>query len=283
MLKYKLLTCLACAMLLVLFFGSSGLAAPKDAKTQIEAAMPSETSVKPKKERHLLFFSGCYGFRHGSIGTGKIMIEIMAKKTGAFKVELTDDPKSFHPDNLKKFDAVMINNCTQIQKGLKDEVLRKGLIDFVKNGGGFVGIHSASDGGWPEYTEMLGGRFAGHPWGGGGTWGIQLEDPKHPIMKGFDGKDFKIKDELYNFKDYDRTKQRVLMGIDLNISPKKARPDKDQAVTWIKSFGKGRVYYCSLGHNHHIFWDAKVLQHYLDGIQFALGDLEVDTTPLPKK
>ena len=57
------------------------------------------------------------------------------------------------------------------------------------------------------------------------------------------------------------------------------RADNDYAVSWVRSFGKGRVFYCSLGHDHPVFWDPAVVQHYLDGVQFALGDLPADTIP----
>ena len=60
------------------------------------------------------------------------------------------------------------------------------------------------------------------------------------------------------------------------------RPDKDNAISWIQRVENGRVFYCSLGHNNHIFWMPNVLQHYLDGIQFAMGDLEADATPSAK-
>jgi len=61
------------------------------------------------------------------------------------------------------------------------------------------------------------------------------------------------------------------------------RPDRDFAMTWVKSYGKGRVFYCALGHEHELFWNPIVLQHYLDGIQFVLGDLKADATPSAKK
>ena len=61
-----------------------------------------------------------------------------------------------------------------------------------------------------------------------------------------------------------------------------SRADSDNAIAWIKEHGKGRVFYCSLGHNKHIFWDPVLLQFYLDGIQYALGDLKADATPSAK-
>ncbi len=54
---------------------------------------------------------------------------------------------------------------------------------------------------------------------------------------------------------------------------------QDMAIAWVREFGKGRVFYCSLGHRNDVYWSKQVLQHYLDGIQYALGDLEADATP----
>ena len=132
---------------------------------------------------------------------------------------------------------------------------------------------------------MMGGLFAGHPWGGGGTWAVQVEEPDHPINKGFGGKGFLIRDEIYQIKDpYTRENLRILVGLDMTKkrNQRGGRPDKDNAISWIRIFGDGRLFYCSLGHNNEIFWNPAVLQHYLDGIQFALGDLKADATPSAK-
>jgi type 1 glutamine amidotransferase len=97
----------------------------------------------------------------------------------------------------------------------------------------------------------------------------------------FGGEGFMIRDEIYQFaKIYTREKLRILLTLDMTKTPNKGkRKDQDYAVSWVKAHGKGRVFYGSLGHNPHIFWEPKLLQFYLDGIQFALGDLEADTTP----
>jgi type 1 glutamine amidotransferase len=101
-------------------------------------------------------------------------------------------------------------------------------------------------------------------------------------MKSFAGKNFKINDEIYRTEPplYSRSKQRVLMSLDISDPNTKAKCEKpsdtDTGITWIKKFGKGRVFYCSLGHNHHLTWNPAVLQHILDGIQFAVGDLKLD-------
>ena len=90
---------------------------------------------------------------------------------------------------------------------------------------------------------------------------------------------------MYKMKDpYSREKLRVLLSFDMSKLPADApsRTDKDNPIAWIQQVGKGRVFYCSLGHNRHIFWDPQILQFYLDGIQYALGDLPADATPSAK-
>jgi len=107
-------------------------------------------------------------------------------------------------------------------------------------------------------------------------------------MKAFEGKGFKINDEIYRTDPplYSRDKQLVLMSLDMNDPATRNvngfKPtDADTGISWIKTWGKGRVFYCSLGHNNHILWNRAILQHYLDGIQFAFGDYKVDTEPKP--
>jgi len=216
-------------------------------------------------------------------------LEIMGEKTGAFDVTVvTDDYSVFTADTLKQFDIVCLNNTT----GLKFDPSKtpercKALMDFVKSGKGLVGIHAAADNfyQWPEGMEMMGNKFTGHPWGAGGTWAIKIDEPDHPLTAPFKGKGFKVKDEIYRTDPplYSRDKQLVLMSLDMSDPTTKAQAQKpedaDTGITWVKKWGRGRVFYCSLGHNNEIFWTPAILEHYLRGIQFAAGDFDVATKP----
>ncbi|MHC4151807.1 MAG: HEAT repeat domain-containing protein [Planctomycetota bacterium] len=191
---------------------------------------------------------------------------------------------SFESENLQQFDAVCFNNNTEIKF---PQELRESLMDFIRSGKGIVGIHAATDSfyDWPEAAHMFGGQFCGHPWTADGTWTVKLDDPDHPLMAAFEGENFKINDEIYRTIPpyYSRTTQRILMSLDMSdkntANAEEMEPfDKDMAISWVKSVGKGRLFYCSLGHNNHITWNPAVLQHDLAGIQFALGDYPVDTT-----
>ncbi len=255
---------------------------------KIEAAVPTKATAKPLAPRKLLVFSVVNG-NHTATPLGAKALELMGQKTGAFEVVHSTDPSIFKAENLKPFDAVCLNNSNRLSC-FNDPELCQGLLDFVTSGKGLVGVHAAatnfsakwgSD--WPEGAEMIGGIFNGHPWHEKVT--IKLEEPGHPLNAAFGGKGFEITDEVYQFTGpHSRRKLRILLRVDetktdMDRKGKMDRPDNDFAVSWIQRFGKGRVFYCSLGHDHPVFWNRAVLKHYLDGIQYALGDLPADATP----
>jgi type 1 glutamine amidotransferase len=252
---------------------------------KIETAMPAKATAKPKKARKILVFWRCEGFFHGGgIAGGNKAIELMATKTGAYTADVSREYEVFEAANLAKYDAVVLNNTT----GLKlSDAQQQALLAFVRSGKGVIGIHAATDNfnQWPDGAKMLGALFNGHPWGGGGTWAFKLDEPSHPLAKAFGGKGFKLKDEIYEMKEpYSRANCRVLVSLDLTDAAtggKGTRADKDFAVAWIRKEGEGRVFYCSLGHDTNVFQEPAILRFYLDGIQYALGDLAADATPKP--
>ena len=257
---------------------------------KIIKAMPEKAVATPKQPRKVLVFWLCEGFPHSAIPWCNKMVEIMAEKTGAFSVTLSKDKSVFTAENLKQYDGILLNNTT----GLKFSPEQKqALLDFVNNGKGLIGIHAASDcfGDWPAGIALIGGQFDGHPWTGGGTWAFKLDDPTHPVNQSFGGKGFTAKDEIYQIKGpYSRDTHRELISLDMSDErnrkvdmTKVHRKDNDFAVAWLKRTGKGRVFYCSLGHNNELYWTPAVVAHYLAGIQYALGDLKVDDTPTAKK
>jgi hypothetical protein len=265
-----------------------------DKLAKIEAALPAKASAKPKKARKLLVFWRCEQFFHaGGIAGGNTAIELMGTKTGAYTTDISRDYASLEAVNLAKYDALVFNNTTHLDTfpwGLSD-AQKQAILAFVRGGKGIVGIHAATDNfyKWPDGQKLLGASFFGHPWAGGGTWAIKLDEPDHPLAKAFGGTGFQLKDEIYQFKEpYSRANCRVLLSIDLSDATtetggkRKARKDGDYAVSWIKQEGEGRVFYCSLGHDMNVFQEPAILQFYLDGIQYALGDLTCDDKPKVK-
>ena len=256
---------------------------------KIEDAAPKKATVEPAKPRKLLVFWLCEGFFHKSIPLVNKAIEYMGKTTGAYDTVITNDMSIFKPESLKQFDAVCFNNTTGLKFNPETTPeLCKSLMDFVRGGKGIVGIHAATDNfnQWPEAQEMMGGKFSGHPWTAGGTWAVKIDEPGHPLMAAFKGQNFKINDEIYRTEPplYSRDKQLVLMSLDMSDETtrnvKGFKPtDADTGTAWVRTWGDGRIFYCSLGHNDHLLWNPAILQHYLDGIQFAFGDYKVDTKP----
>lgn len=258
---------------------------------KIKAAAP-EKAVVDAPRRKMLVFWRCEGFFHSSIPVVNRAMEEMGKKTGLYDVVVTDDYSYFAPEKLKEFDAVCLNNTTGLKFNPTQTPERcKALLDFVKGGKGIVGVHAATDNfkEWPEGEEMMGGNFTGHPWGGDGTWAIKIDEPEHPLTAAFKGQGFKIKDEIYRTEPplYSRGKQLVLMSLDMSDEATKSKASKpsdtDTGISWIKNVDKGRVFYCSLGHNDEIMYNPTIMQHYLAGIQFALGDYKVDAKPKPTR
>lgn len=262
-------------------FAQDAPAIPDEELAKIRAAAPEQPAAKPSQPRRLLVYTDCKGFRHTAIPYGSATLRILGERSGAFEVQLADEPSVFAADKLKRFDAVCFNNTTGTL--FDDPALKESLLSFVRAGGGLVGIHAATDCfyEWPEFGELMGGYFDGHPWNE--EVALKIDEPGHPLVSMFNAP-FKIADEIYQFRaPYSRARLRVLLSLDTTATDmtKKGikRDDGDFAVSWVRNYGRGRVFYCSLGHRHDIFWNSKVLEHYLAGIQFALGDLPALATP----
>lgn len=277
--------------------------AKQDDIEKVKAALPAEAPAKPKSKHEVLVFSKTNGFRHSSIELGVEAMKLLGEKTGAFNVTATEDDAAFEPESLKKYDGIIFLNTTGSvfrPKEDKDHVLtpeqkqaanereprlKQALVDFVKSGKGLIGMHSATDtyGNWPEYQAMMGGTFGGHPWHE--KIGVTNVDPENPINKVFGKKGFEITDEIYQWKpgSFSTANHRVLLSMDTKASnmDKKGTngPDALYPITVMRKYGEGRVFYCSLGHREEIYWNPQILQHYLAGIQFALGDLQAESAP----
>jgi type 1 glutamine amidotransferase len=268
---------------------------------KITQALPDKAPAQPKQPRKLLIFSKTSGYRHGSIPVGIKAITMMGDKTGAYTALATEDESLFEPEKLKAFDAVlMLNTTSDPKKNLdplrptsgtkeeadtREETRKKSLVDFVAGGKGLIGIHAACDTyhKWTDYNMMMGGAFVKHPWNASDTVSIKNVEPKNPLNAAFDGAGFDIKDEIYVFRDDTAlpTQRRFLLTLDEGKMDLKKGNRKDglYPISWVSTFGKGRTFYCSLGHNNEIYMTPAIMKHYLAGIQYALGDLKADATP----
>jgi uncharacterized protein len=228
----------------------------------------------------------------------------LIQKRTAFEATVTYEDALFEEDALDTFDAIVLNNTNNEiflpenfsdlapaeQKTAldKDARLKRNFQRFLARGKGLVVIHAgvASFREWPEFGRIMGARFDNHPWNAGTTVTLKVEEPDHPVTRCFGSDAFVVTDEIYQFKgDFSRSRLRVLLSLntersDMNRGTAIHRTDGDFGLSWIKPYGAGRVFFCALGHQHDIFWNPAVLNHLLAGLQFALGDLKADATPL---
>lgn len=267
-------------------------------KQSVDAAVPKTAPAKPRQPRKVLVTNLCK--RNGQrIGThpsspfGNYALERIGKTTGAWTVEHSDDEQAFRRENLKKYDVIVFLNTNGVLT--EDPELRQSLLDFVRDGKGFAGFHAAGAtfvqypkyDQFPEFGVMLGGyEDGGHPWSPKDQTHVRIDDPKHPLTAPFKGQPFVIEDEAFQFREPTlRDRLRVLVSIDTSkmdlsrrILPQR-KQDLDFPVSWVKTYGKGRVFYTTMGHSAKAFQTPALLEHFLAGIQFAAGDLPADATP----
>lgn len=268
---------------------------PDAERQKIEAALPKQAPAQPRKPRKLLIFDLNVGYGgHRSIQTANLAFTLMGKKTGAFETTISRDPNVFERENLRQFDAVFFNNT--VGNCFTNADLRQNLVEFVYAGGGLMGVHGTTVGftqwpgaieDWPEFGLMIGARGANHRASDEHVF-ITLDDPSHPLNRAFGGRDFDFRDEFFRVQDpYSRQRLRVLMRIDTGKTDLKQgpgygrleRPDNDFALAWVRNYGRGRTFYCTIAHNPYVFWNPKMLEFYLAAAQFVLGDLPAPTIP----
>jgi uncharacterized protein len=244
-------------------------------------ALPLGSQVQPPKKK-LLAIGIVKGFEHDSTTHALATLEKLGRQTGLWDTYIRTDAELLtkakltagNARNLNYFDAVVFYTTGDL--GLTDDQKRD-LLSFVHDDGkGFLGIHSAADTyyNWPEYGEMLGAYFDQHPWGQVHCT-IRTEDKKFPATAHLPAS-FPFYDEIYQFKaPYSREKLRVLMSVDpasVDLSNKNVhRTDKDFAVTWVHEYGKGRVFYSSLGHRDEV-WDLPDIQKmWIEAVKWTMG------------
>ncbi len=279
---------------------SHGSVVTDEQRQEIERAVAALEEGAPTRRRRLLVVTlnvrdGRATRGHRSIGCANLAIELMGRRSGAYEAVFSNEFSMFEPEALAQFDAVCFNNTAGVL--FDDPRLRRSLLDFVAGGKGFVGLHAAAAtfvqypvyDQFPEFGEMLGAyENGGHPWRPNETITLKVDDPASPINAAFGGQGFEVQDEVFQFQaPYSRDRLHVLLSIDTentDMDPSRGFlperwADKDFAMSWIRMHGEGRVFYSSLGHNAALFWDPRILEHFLGGIRFALGDLEADATP----
>ncbi len=233
----------------------------------------------PKK---LLYVTFSGGFVHSSVSVSEQVLKEIGERSGAFEVTVMRDVSQITAAGLSSYDGLFFYTTGELPL---DALQKQALLDFVRNGKGFGGVHSATDTNytWPEYGDLIGAYFDGHPWVQLVT--IQVEDPEHPAVRHL-APSFTITEEIYQFRNFSRDRVRVLMTLDVRSVDKNApginRTDNDFALAWVRAFGSGRVFYTALGHFDETWRDPRFQQHLLEGIRWMMGDLAGNAEPRPK-
>lgn len=265
-----------------------------ETRAKIDAAIPNKPIASPEKPRKLLVIESLEGMSHNTIPHTNVMIQRMGEKTGAWTTVFSNDLNNLRYPKVKEYDAVFLNSI--VGEFLPDPALRADLVRYVNEGGGMGGIHGTpwASRNWDEFAEMIGAQSAPHRIENGI---IRLYDKENPIVRPFNHEDLPHREEYYRFEHEGNgrlrwDKVRVLLIVDLDekvpASTDKPwqgyrRPDKVYPLAWIREYGKGRVFYNSMGHMPETFMRPEIVGHFLAGMQYILGDIEANATPNPLK
>ena len=274
-------------------------------KEKIESMVRIQKKTDTKKKKKLLIFSLHTGYQHWSIPHTEAVMEIIAQNSGAFEITLSKDYTVFYKNKISKFDVIILNNTNSHgerrdlfwdifnkdsslnsqQKINKARKLENNIIQFVKKGKGLMLLHGAivMQNNSIDFSDMTGGSFDFHP--PQQELHVKLVNPNHPLVSSFDSDGFVHYDEPYFFKNaYYRYNFRPLLYIELDkIKMKRERPkDKIKYVSWIKRYGRGRVFYSSPSHNAQSYENPKLLEFLGNGLLYAAGFIDCDDTPIEK-
>jgi type 1 glutamine amidotransferase len=239
------------------------------------AAAPARGGEDDRQDLpRVLFLTHSAGFQHSCIKRKSPEELSMAENqlveaaAGKLRVDATKDCGTITAGNLGRYQAVVFYTSGELPIS---EENRQALLAWIRDGGAFVGIHPATDTFYkfPEYGRMIGGYFDGHPWHQ--TVRIKVEDSRHPATRHL-GESFEIRDEIYQFKNFLRDELQVLLVLDndsVDVNKSK-HAEKYFPVAWCREYGRGRVFYTSLGHREEVWRDQRFLTHVIGGIRWAM-------------
>ena len=242
------------------------------------AALVSRPGCSAGEKKRVLVITQAAGFRHSSIPVAAAAVRFLGSYTGAWEVvgeagTGEEVAAAITADRLKDVDLVFFANTTG-NLGFTPEG-KRAFYEWIRNGGAYVGVHSASDTfhGDADYLDLVRGEFETH--GPQKTVEVFVQDPNHPATKDLPAS-FSIHDEIYEFKNWDRSRVHVLLSM-------RKHPQRDVQgdfpVAWTNRVGKGRMFYTSLGHREDVYLNTLYLKHLMGGIRWALGLAEGDDSP----
>lgn len=243
----------------------------------------------------VLMLTKSQGFQHSvvarkgdALGLAERIVVDLGKKYG-FEVDATKDGGKITAENLKNYDALFFFTQGEITElGLDRQppvpmAQRGAILDFVKNGGGFVGTHCGGadtfhrwiEGGKKPFLAMVGGEFIGH--GAQQVSRVEVVDPSFPGMSAWP-KSFSLNDEWYAYTFYDPN-MHVLMMLQTSGMKGGLYERENYPITWCSRYGKGRVFYTGMGHREDVWENPRYQEMVAQGVLWALGKKEGDATP----
>lgn len=222
-----------------------------------------------KSPDKILVFSKTAGYRHASIAAGKPAIEKLATALN-MAVDTTEDSSAFTLKNLKQYKAVVFLLTTG---DVLNESQQQAFQAYIQSGGGYVGIHSATDTeyDWPWYNNLVGAYFLGHPSDPNvRTAAFDVVDHNHLASDSLPDR-FSHTDEFYNFKSIQTDLINVLVKID-ETSYEGGTNGNNHPMVWYHNYSGGRAFYTALGHTDECYTNALFLDHLKGGLQYAIGE-----------
>ncbi len=214
----------------------------------------------------VLVFSRTAGFRHASIPDGIAAVRELG--AGRWETDATEDPAAFADASLRRYRAVVFLSTTG---DVLDPSQEAAFERYVRAGGGFAGIHAATDTeyGWPWFGKLVGARFASHPPVQEAV--VRVEDRAHPSTRMLPA-EWRRSDEWYSFKENPRRGVHVLANLDeRTYAPGEAAMGADHPAAWCHEFDGGRSWYTAGGHTKESFAEPLFRAHVAEGIAWAAG------------
>jgi type 1 glutamine amidotransferase len=241
----------------------SGCGSPTSTSATQPSPSPSPVPAPPAAPQvRVLMITTTAAFRHDSIPTAQQVMTDLAARTGEFSVTVTEDLSAISESRLAQTNVLMFA-LTSGELPLSDGQ-KAAIVAFVNNGGGFIGVHSATDTlyQWADYGRIVGAYFKEHPWTQDAA--VTVEDRSHPITASL-GANFRLLEEYYTFQQNPRPAVHVLLSLDAAS----VGAQGDFPLAWTQTFGRGRSYYNALGHFDSTWRDAGFQTQVRNAIRWA--------------
>jgi type 1 glutamine amidotransferase len=249
---------IASALIFTAACGGATTTAPSNSPPQ---PVPTTQPVR------VLMLTATAGFRHDSIPTARQVMAALASRSGAFTVAATEELGDISAARLAATDVLMFA-LTSGELAL-DQNQKAAIVAWINNGGGFVGVHSATDTlyDWPDYGRIVGAYFKEHPWTEPAT--VMVEDRSHPTTSSL-GANLRLLEEFYTFRENPRLSVHVLLSLDAASVGARG----DFPLAWWQTIGRGRSYYNALGHFSETWNDPTFQTQMSAAVQWAGGRLQ---------